>query len=144
MHTGVDMKEKRFLICSIDHEEAEIQIRNLLVQFLDQTFKNHPNFNFKNINIEIEDFDIDTPNTDLSIIITFNDYSYVNALNEVNAESLMMVLENKWRQPFYINGKFESRIVYEWSSTGLIQKNDIYGIEKDIVNKEFENFVLTC
>jgi len=136
---------KTFLICSVDNDIAKIEIRNLVLQFIDKMFQKQSDFDINEISIEISDLDVYSPELELQIDIYFNEYTYINGLDEECTESLMMVLENKWRQPFYIDGKFEAKSIYEWVSGGPIQKNEkIYGVDKEYLYNSFEDSILTC
>ena len=138
------IKEKRLLISEhcVESNEFVEEITKKLELFVDTyMFESKSEIEFK-----IEPWYIDNPewNVNACIEIKFNEYEYSNE-KITDKESILLVLEDKGIQAFYIDGKFEKRIVYEWIQECPIQKNDsIYGYDKHLLSRMFNDFVLTC
>lgn len=100
------------------------------------------------VEFSIEPWYIEEPefNVNAEIKIQFNEYKYLNEyINEIRTESIVMVLEDKGFQAFWIDGKFVKKFVYEWCQGCPIQKHDkIYGIDKNELYDKFNEFILTC
>jgi hypothetical protein len=83
---------------------------------------------------------------ELWVQVNFLQYTYRNEkLNEDRVETLGCIFEYKGQKPFYIDGKFESRHVFEWIQGMISQKSDvIYGVKKNELYDMIQDFIMDC
>lgn len=142
---------KNFIVTEYNLEEIETVMEEKLNNFVVETFGNK---SFKNIKVKAEyveyiNEDIkcfkDELRCELWLEISFPQYSYLIKKHGVRNESVGIMLEFKGSQPFYIDGRFESRNVFEWVQGCPIQKcENIYGVGKDEVYNRFNDYVMDC
>lgn len=81
----------------------------------------------------------------LRIQILFNEF-YTMSKHRDNRQCLGIDFIIKGFQPFFDNGKFFSKVVYQWVSGSIFQDgvDQVYGLHPmDIYNK-FNEYILTC
>jgi hypothetical protein len=82
---------------------------------------------------------------ELWLEVCFPQYNYLVKGHGVRNESVGIMLEFKGSKPFYIDGKFESRNVFEWMQGMPIQRCEkIYGIDKEELYRRFNDYVMDC
>ena len=145
------MSDKNFIITKYDLDEIETIMEGKLNNFIIDTFGKETSENIKTkaeyieyINEDMKCFK-DEFRCELWLEIIFPQYSYLIKEHGVRNESIGIILEFKGRQPFYIDGKFESRNIFEWIQGLPIQKCEkIYGIGKDELYDRFNEYMLDC
>jgi hypothetical protein len=145
------MSDKNFLITKYNLDEIETIMEEKLNNFIIDTFGKDvvDNIKTKAEYVEYMDEDMkcfkDELRCELWLEITFPQYSYLIKEHGIHNESVGMILEFKGSQPFYIDGRFESRNVFEWIQGMPIQKCEkIYGINKDELYDRFNEYILDC
>jgi len=145
------MSDKNFIITECDLDEIETFMEEKLSNFIIKLFgkETSENIDVKAEYIEYINEDMkcfkDEFRCELWLEVIFPQYSYLIKDHGVRNESVGMVLEFKGFQPFYINGKFESRNVFEWIQGMPIQKCEkIYGVCKDELYDRFNEYILDC
>ena len=143
--------DKNFIVSEYDLDEIETIMEEKLHNFVVETFGEEISNNIKVKAEYIEYMDDnmrcfkDEFRCELWLEVSFPQYNYLIKDHGVRNESVGMMLEFKGSQPFYIDGKFESRNVFEWIQGGIIQKCEmIYGIGKDEVYDRFNEYMLDC
>jgi len=142
---------KNFIVSEYDLEEIESAMEEKLHNFVIETFGEETS---KNIKVKAEYVEYMDDNMrcfkdefrcELWLGVSFPQYNYLIKGHGVRNESVGMVLEFKGGQVFYIDGKFESRNVFEWIQGMIIQKCEkIYGIGKDEVYEKFNEYMMDC
>lgn len=136
------MVDKNFLI--ISENENNITLEQKVAEFVKNTFGE---LGLDKISIEIYRCILqrDMWKEGMDIKIEFNDFKYFDKAYGECVETIWLKLEEKGLQPFYIDGKFQSLRVFERISGMPIQKTDIiYGVHKDKLYDDFNNYILTC
>ena len=143
--------DKNFIVSKYDLEEIESYMEEKLHKFVVETFgiETSKNIKVKAEYVEYMDDNMrcfkDELRCELWLEVSFPQYNYLIKGHGVRNESISMMLEYKGSKPFYIDGKFESRNVFEWIQGGIIQKcESIYGIEKDEVYERFNDYMMDC
>jgi len=142
---------KSFIVSEFDLDEIETDMEEKLHKFAVDTFGEETS---KNINVKAEYLEYqddgmrcfkDEFRCELWLEVSFPQYNYLIKGHGVRNESIRMMLEFKGSQVFYIDGKFESRNVFEWIQGGIIQKCEkIYGFGKDEIYKKFNEYMMDC
>jgi len=142
---------KNFIVSEYDLEEIESYMEEKLHSFVVETFgeETSKHIKVKAEYIEYQDDDMrcfkDELRCELWLEVSFPQYNYLIKGNGVRNESIGMMLEFKGSKVFYIDGKFQSRNVFEWIQGGIIQKCDkIYGYGKDEVYEKFNEYMMDC
>lgn len=140
------MSDKNFLIVdgNKSYEILEQEVKEKVIGFLKDTFGEVV---LRKVSVEVYSYIKEEPIwTDmLDIKIEFNEYKYFNGVHGKCAETIWLILENKGLKPFYIDGQFVSFQVFEWIQGMPIQKAEtIYGIHKDKIYEDVNNYILTC
>jgi len=143
--------DKKFIVSEYDLEEIETVMEEKLHKFAVDTFgiETSKNIKVKAEYVEYIDEDVkcfkDTFRCELWLEVIFPQYNYLIKEHGVRNESISMMLEYNGSKPFYIDGKFESRNVFEWIQGGIIQKcESIYGIGKEEVYEKFNDYMMDC
>ena len=126
-------------------EEADFE--TMCEQFIVNTFGKEKLNNGISVSVDYWEEDIFTRNYVQSIFveIVFDNYKYINGLNEERAETIGVCFEDRNLQPFYIDGKFVTMEVYEAVSWHPLQKHDnVYGWDKEIIQEMFYDYITTC
>jgi len=142
---------KNFIVSEYDLDEIEAIMEEKLHKFAVDTFGEETS---KNINVKAEYIEYIDDNMrcfkdefrcELWLEVIFSQYNYLIKGHGVRNESVGMMLEFKGSQPFYIDGKFVSRNVFEWIQGMIIQKCEmIYGVEKNEVYEKFNEYMMDC
>ena len=142
---------KNFIVSEYDLDEIEAIMEEKLHKFVVETFGEE---NYKNIKVKAEYIEYMDDNMrcfkdefrcELWLEVIFSQYNYLIKGHGVRNESISMMLEYNGSKPFYIDGKFESRNVFEWIQGGIIQKcESIYGIDKEDVYEKFNDYMMDC
>lgn len=140
------MSDKNFLIIdgNKSYEMLEEELKEKVVGFLRDTFGEVV---LRKISVEVYSYIEEDPIwTDmLDIKIEFNEYTYFNKVHGECVETIWMTLEDKGLKPFYVDGRFVTLQVFEWIQGMPIQKTEmIYGIHKDKIYEDVNNYILTC
>lgn len=140
------MSDKNFLIIdgNKSYEMLEEELKEKVVDFLKDTFGEVV---LRKISVEVYSYIKEEPIwTDmLDIKIEFNEYTYFNRVHGECIESIWLALEDKGLKPFYVDGEFISFHVFEWIEAIQIRDTDnVYGIHKDKIYKDFSDYILTC
>ncbi|MBC2727380.1 hypothetical protein [Desulfosporosinus sp.] len=97
--------------------------------------------------IDVEITRYDEPDGEwLSIHLLFKEYEYFSQAHGKQLQCLSIYLLNNGIKAFYDDGKFFSKIQYEWISGSEFQSglHEAHGLPtKDLYNK-FNNYMLTC
>lgn len=136
------MVDKNFLI--INENEDDVTLKQKAVEFVRNIFGE---LNLDKISVKIENYTTEeTPWIEWKCIeIKFNEFKYYNRIHGECVQSVSIELEDKGLQVFYINGQFKSLNVFQWMEGSLIQKVDtIYGVPKEKIYEEFNDYILTC
>ena len=135
------MKDKMFLI----FDESKVDLEGKIFEFIKQKFGE---LFFDKIAITVSETESQEENNldyDLNIGLRFDEFTYQNKAYGECTESIILTLENKGLQPFYIGGKFVSLNVFGWIQGSPIQQhNEIYGFSKKEIYDEFTDYMLTC
>jgi len=121
----------------------EIDFDSMCEEFIEKYFSG------KNVSYDVGYYDehLGTPNyrEEVMVQIMFDDYKWVDGLGREQSESVMICYDNKNLQPFYIDGKFEAREVYEAHTWSYPQKHDkIYQYDKDELRVMWDSFMVNC
>lgn len=142
---------KNFIVSEYNLDEIEAVMEEKLNKFALETFGygNSKNIEVKAEYVEYMNEDMkcfkDELRCELWLNVIFSQYNYLIKENVVRNESVGIMLEFKGSQPFYIDGKFESRNVFEWVQGTPVQKcESIYGVSKDEVYNRFNEYVMDC
>lgn len=145
------MSDKNFIITKYDLEEIETVMEEELNDFIISVFGEEVSKNIETKAEYVEYMDEnmkcfkDEFRCELWLEINFPQYSYLVKQHGVRNESVGIILEYVGSQPFYIDGKFESRNVFKWIQGSPIQKYEkIYGIDKEEIYERFNEYIMDC
>jgi len=144
--------DKNFIVTSLEFDELEISLKDKIDKFLIDKLGSFAarQCESKVEYVEYIDEDVkcfkDTFRCELFVEIEFKPYKYKNEkMSEERVESVGAVFEYKGMQPFYIDGKFISMNVFEWTQGMIVQKHDkIFGINKDKIYEMIQDVVMDC
>jgi len=146
------MLDKRFIVTELDFEEIEVALTEKIEEFI---LLKLGTLASKQTDVLVEYQEYideglrcfkDELRCELWVTVTFNQYKYMHKPEYgEHLESIGAIFEYKGKKPFYINGEFVSRNVFEWMQGMPIQKNEvIYGIGKDKLGEMFDDLITTC
>ena len=144
--------DKCFIITDLDFEELEVDIAERIEEFIEEKLGAIASRQTE-VSVEYQEYMDDNMKCpkdqfrcELWIDIKFNQYKYKhNPEHEERIESIGSIFEYKGRKPFYINGEFVSRHVFEWTTGMPIQKAKlIHGIGKDELSDMFDDLIMDC
>lgn len=142
---GNKTNKKYLIFKDCTSEEITEMMHGKVKDFLIETFSKDV---LDKIEIEINCYSTfeNTADDYLDIRITFNEYEYCSKLHGKSRQQIGIILLDKGFKPFYDNGKFFSRVVYE-CVTGIIFQNDVteaYGLNTRGIYHTFQDYLLTC
>ena len=144
--------DKNFIITELDLVELEVDLTERIEIFIEEKLGALASRQTE-VSVEYQEYMDegmrcfkDEMRSELWIEVKFNQYKYKNdKLNEDRVESIGAVFEYKGSKPFYIDGKFVSRNVFEWIQGMVSQKSDvIYGVKKDELYNMIQDLIMDC
>ena len=144
--------DKNFIITELDLDELEVDLTERIEEFIEEKLGMIA-VRQTEVSVEYQEYMDegmkcfkDELRSELWIEVKFNQYKYKNEkLNEDRVESIGAVFEYKGQKPFYIDGKFVSRNVFEWTQGMVSQKSDvIYGVKKDELYDMIQDLIMDC
>jgi len=144
--------DKNFIITELDLDELEVDLTERIEEFIEEKLGMIA-VRQTEVSVEYQEYMDegmkcfkDELRSELWIEVKFNQYKYKNEkLNEDRVESIGAVFEYKGQKPFYIDGKFVSRNVFEWTQGMISQKSDvIYGVKKDELYDMIQDLIMDC
>jgi len=144
--------DKNFIITELDLDELEVDLTERIEIFIEEKLGALASRQTE-VSVEYQEYMDegmrcfkDEMRSELWIEVKFNQYKYKNdKLNEDRVESIGAVFEYKGSKPFYIDGKFVSRNVFEWIQGMVSQKSDvIYGVKKDELYNMIQDLIMDC
>jgi len=144
--------DKNFIITEFDLDELEIDLTERIEEFIEEKLGVIASRQTE-VSVEYQEYMDegmrcfkDEMRSELWVEVKFNQYKYKNEkLNEDRVESIGAVFEYKGHKPFYIDGKFVSRSVFEWIQGMVSQKSDvIYGVKKNELYDMIQDLIMDC
>ena len=144
--------DKNFIITELDLDELEVDLTERIEEFIEEKLGVLASRQTE-VSVEYQEYMDegmrcfkDEMRSELWVEVKFNQYKYKNEkLNEDRVESIGTVFEYKGQKPFYIDGKFVSRNLFEWIQGMVSQKSDvIYGVKKDELYNMIQDLIMDC
>jgi hypothetical protein len=145
------MSDKNFIITELDFDELEIELTERIQIFIEEKLGKMASKQTE-VSVEYQEYMDegmkcfkDELRCELWVEVKFNKYTYNNKIHGEQVESIGAIFEYKGNKPFYIDGKFESRHVFEWIQGMVSQKSDvIYGVKKDELYDMIQDLIMDC
>jgi len=144
--------DKNFIITELDLDELEVDLTERIEEFIEEKLGVLASRQTE-VSVEYQEYMDegmrcfkDEMRSELWVEVKFNQYKYKNEkLNEDRVESIGTVFEYKGQKPFYIDGKFVSRNLFEWIQGMVSQKSDvIYGVKKNELYDMIQDLIMDC
>ena len=143
--------DKNFIITELDLDELEIDLQERIEEFIEDKLGAIASRQTE-VFVEYQEYMDegmrcfkDELRSELWIEVKFNQYKYENIKHGEQIETIGAVFEYKGKQPFYIDGKFVSRNVFEWIQGMVSQKSDvIYGVKKNELYDMIQDLIMDC
>lgn len=144
--------DKNFIVTELDFEEIEVDLTERLEEFIEEKLGMIA-VRQTEVSVEYQEY-IDEGmkcfkdefRCELWVEVKFNQYKYTHKPEYgEHVESIGAVFEYKGQKPFYIDGKFVSRNVFEWTQGMVSQKSDvIYGVKKTELYDMIQDLIMDC
>ena len=144
--------DKNFIITELDLDELEVDLTERIEEFIEEKLGVLASRQTE-VSVEYQEYMDegmrcfkDEMRSELWVEVKFNQYKYKNEkLNEDRVESIGAIFEYKGQKPFYIDGKFVSRNLFEWIQGMVSQKSDvIYGVKKNELYDMIQDLIMDC
>jgi len=144
--------DKNFIITELDLDELEVDLTERIEEFIEEKLGALASRQTE-VSVEYQEYMDegmrcfkDEMRSELWVEVKFNQYKYKNEkLNEDRVESIGAIFEYKGQKPFYIDGKFVSRNLFEWIQGMVSQKSDvIYGVKKNELYDMIQDLIMDC
>jgi len=146
------MIDKNFIITELDLDELEIDLQERIEEFIEEKLGALASRQTE-VSVEYQEYMDegmrcfkDEIRCELFVEVKFNQYKYtLKPEYGEQIESIGAVFEYKGQKPFYIDGKFVSRSVFEWTQGMVSQKSDvIYGVKKNDLYDMIQDLIMDC
>ena len=144
--------DKNFIITELDLDELEVDLTERIEEFIEEKLGVIASRQTE-VSVEYQEYMDegmrcfkDEIRCELWVEVKFTKYKYtLKQEYGEQIESIGAVFEYKGQKPFYIDGKFVSRSVFEWISCCPIQKTEVvYGVKKDDLREMIDDLIMTC
>jgi|GEM_PF-2687659 len=143
--------DKNFIVTELDLDGIEVDLTERIEAFIEEKLGMIASRQTE-VTVEYQEYMDegmkcfkDQLRSELWVDVKFNQYKYENIKHGEQVESIGAVFEYKGSKPFYIDGKFVSRNVFEWIQGMVSQKSDvIYGVKKDKLYDMIQDLIMDC
>jgi len=144
--------DKNFIITELDLDELEVDLTERIEEFIEEKLGALASRQTE-VLVEYQEYMDegmrcfkDKMRSELWVEVKFNQYKYKHKPeHEEREETIGAIFDYKGSKPFYIDGKFVSRNVFEWTQGMVSQKSDvIYGVKKDELYDMIQDLIMDC